>query len=926
MTSRGGLKDKDIYVSPTFYELSNTQLKNENFNDLLNIKFPINNKIFNYMIIDANLAIKENLQNIFLLEFDLNNYNKDNNSNNGKFMKLLREINNNCIEREIFFVLNGTMHGVQMFSSELKFSVEQRKFIKSIQFKLESYKNELISEKQQHPNSPENLKIRNKFFAKILSNTNIGFEFSKPHFNMRTPEKFQTNFNSIVNSKININKIFIEVSIPKVFLCNANYTDLTRISNINEEDENQIKDIKLDKFNDMSNDKTASSLNLNNFVNNNINNINNNNSTNINNSNNLNNNGYNSPIFTSIKNDNLYSTSSLRNKQIKIPPLNNDINTKKVNSFNSPYQGSFCPSFMPKNNVLTPDYNYINGNYPLIFGKNLTHSIGINNFSGFKNLSALNNSAFSSSIHFSPNFGFNTNNCVPSSPGGRSYIGPGNQMMFNALSNNQIYQNIQPLEFDGGSMLSRALSQTSIFSDTYNNKSSNSEINSARSYYNKSLGNYNTNYLKNQADLSVRSFGRASYFDEYRSNNMLSMGNNSLSLNLNMNRSYISPRNISNLSFKNLNISEDKQIFNGIPTIMKKIQDWEKNNDDKDLNEELLDKINNKEKNNIKNNINSLFKIKIEENFKLMTNKINSFIEFNEGICNFLIFLRKVTPYITKDKGHLESFGEIKLENFFKCFQKHSLLGLNVDYLSDDINQKQSLCNISYLLTLSSFEISITNMDIIMKILDYLIQIKKCSIQIKSLVEENNNQKEPKNTINKNNNYFEFLPCEKIPCLKIILKNLNKLTIEYCENKPQFFRKHFNEQMKEILNQLQIKDLTLNNIYGKSYFSILFSPLNQRNKNNIQTSFITFYQFKYNEKNNYATGKYIELPIIGILPIKLVPKFFLEQISKEYYNNKIYDTIILNNSINNVTNIILNNLNKNSYDVETYLKEKERFT
>ena len=50
------------------------------------------------MIIDANLAIKENLQNIFLLEFDLNNYNKDNNSNNAKFMKLLREINKNCID------------------------------------------------------------------------------------------------------------------------------------------------------------------------------------------------------------------------------------------------------------------------------------------------------------------------------------------------------------------------------------------------------------------------------------------------------------------------------------------------------------------------------------------------------------------------------------------------------------------------------------------------------------------------------------------------------------------------------------------------------------------------------------------------------------------------------------------------------------
>ena len=887
------------------------------------------------MIIDANLAIKENLQNIFLLEFDLNNYNKDNNSNNGKFIKLLREINNNCIEREIFFVLNGTMHGVQMFSSELKFSVEQRKFIKSIQFKLESYKNELISQKQQHPNSPENLKLRNTFFAKILSNTNIGFEFSKPHFNMRAPEKFQTNFNSIVNSKININKIFIEVSIPKIFLCNNNYTDLTRISNINEEDENQIKDIKLEKFNDMSNDKTATSFNSNNYINNtninsinNISNINNiNNSINTNNTilNNLNNNGYNSPIFISKKSDNIYSKSSLRNKQIKIPPLNNDFNKIKGNSFKSPHLSNFYPRFMPNDNYLTPDYNYINGNYPLIFGRNITHNIGINNFSGFKNnLSGLNNSTFSSSIHFSPSFGINNNNYIPISPGGRSYIGPGNQMMFNALSNNQKYNNIPPLELDGASMLSRGLSQTSIFSDTYNNKSSNSEINSARSYYNKSFGN-NINYsnINNQNNLSVRSFGRGSYFEDYRSNNIFSMGNNSLSLNLNMNHSSISPRNVSNISFKNLNISDDKQILNGIPTIIKKIAEWEKKKDDEQkIKEELIN--NNNENDKIKNNLNSLFQIKIENNLKLIKNKIDTFTELYEGICNFLIFLRKATPYIAKDKSNLETFREIKLENFFQCFHKHSLLGLKIDYLSNDINYKKAICNVSYLLTLSSMEIIITNMNIILKILDYLIQIKKCSIQIKALVEENNNQKESKNIINKNNNYFEFLPCEKIPCLKIILKNLNKLTIEYYENKPQFFRKNFHQQIKEIFKQIQINNLSLNDISGKSYFSILFSPINQRNKNNIQTSFITYYQFKYNENNHIGLGKYIEIPLIGILPIKLVPKFFLEKINKEYHNsNKFYDTNILNNSITNVTNIILNNTNRNSYEVEAYLKEKE---
>jgi hypothetical protein len=68
----------------------------------MNIKFPIDNSKFNFMIIDANLGISENLNNIFFLEFDLS---KTEASNKDK-LKYLREINNECVEREIFFVLN----------------------------------------------------------------------------------------------------------------------------------------------------------------------------------------------------------------------------------------------------------------------------------------------------------------------------------------------------------------------------------------------------------------------------------------------------------------------------------------------------------------------------------------------------------------------------------------------------------------------------------------------------------------------------------------------------------------------------------------------------------------------------------------------------------------------------------------------------
>ena len=69
--------------------------------NLSNIKFPMDNSEFNFMIIDANLGISENLQNIFFLEFDLAK-----SSTNKEKLKFLRDISNECVDREIFFSLN----------------------------------------------------------------------------------------------------------------------------------------------------------------------------------------------------------------------------------------------------------------------------------------------------------------------------------------------------------------------------------------------------------------------------------------------------------------------------------------------------------------------------------------------------------------------------------------------------------------------------------------------------------------------------------------------------------------------------------------------------------------------------------------------------------------------------------------------------
>ena len=907
--------------------MSNNQLKNnenENFDELLNIKFPINNKTFNYMIIDANLAIKENLQNIFLIEFDLLNNNKDNNYNN-KFMKLLREINHP--DREIFFVLNGTIHGIKMFTSELKFSVEQRKFIKSIQFKLDTYKKDLINQKIQHPNSPDKLKIRNTFFAKVLSNCNIGIEFSKPHFDMRNPEKFQTNFNSIVNSKININKIFLEVSIPKSFLSSNDYY-LTRIDDKIEENEKEIKEILLDKFNDNnSNEKTSSTT----FISNNNSNVNTNTNSNINNT------GYNSPTLSAIENminntNNIYSKSSLRNKQLKIPSLNQNFNFNFLNIkehlYNSPHLGYSYPKFLQqqRHNMMTPD------NFSLLFGggRSINNNNTINN---------INNSTFSSSIHFSPNFGINNfnfnNNYLPVSPGGRSFIGTNNQIMFNNLNtnntNNKIYPNIPSFELDpNNSMLSR-YSENSFYSESNTN---NNNINSPRSvvnyssnYYNNNGFNYinnNFNMMNNQSRLSVRSFGRTSFYEGNQYNNIFNNLNN-MSFNLNANHGYMSPRNVSNLNFTNFNISEEKNVVNGIPTIKKKIMDWEKSNE-KDTKNDL---------NNENNNINIENKeIKKDENLQ----KIEYFIEYYEGTCNYLIFLRNSTPYL--NKKFLNNYRDITLGNFFKAFQKRSLSGLKIDFLSNNLNEKnnfinRNIWNICYCLTLSSLEITFTNKDIIINIIDYLISIKKCSSQIKSKIEENYNYpKEPlinmnninniNNIINKNNNYIEFYPVDKNTCLKIILRGYSKISIEYCENKPPHLRKSFYQQMKEIINILSLNNISINNIVGKSYFSIRYTPINCRNKNNIQTSFINYYRFKINEERITYTNKYIDIPIIGMLPLKFNHKFFLEKINKDYMNNNnnISDVMIVNRLIQNVTNNIIQNGNGNSIDVEYYLNQQ----
>ena len=214
---------KEIDLSKSESNNENKSFDNASLKDILEKNYPIdNNKNNNFNIIDNNLCLKENLNNVFLLKFDL----KNDLNNNDDF----RLINDNCVDRDIDFTLNGEFHGNKIFKNDLTFSVSYRDFIKTIQFRLENFKSKMLdciynknygeSNNRNH-NSIIQIKNQKIFYGKMINNVNIGIEFLKP----QSFDKLQTNFNSIVNSDIELSKIFFELTIPKKLVKNISEND-----------------------------------------------------------------------------------------------------------------------------------------------------------------------------------------------------------------------------------------------------------------------------------------------------------------------------------------------------------------------------------------------------------------------------------------------------------------------------------------------------------------------------------------------------------------------------------------------------------------------------------------------------------------------------------------------------------------------------
>ena len=70
-----------------------------------------------------------------------------------------------------------------MFKNDLRFKVDSKKLVKSIQYRIEEHKNSFLEKQNNILKSNPNLEIKNSklnFFTKINGNNSVGIEFYLP--------------------------------------------------------------------------------------------------------------------------------------------------------------------------------------------------------------------------------------------------------------------------------------------------------------------------------------------------------------------------------------------------------------------------------------------------------------------------------------------------------------------------------------------------------------------------------------------------------------------------------------------------------------------------------------------------------------------------------------------------------------------------
>jgi hypothetical protein len=306
--------------------------------------------------------------------------------------------------------------------------------------------------------------------------------------------------------------------------------------------------------------------------------------------------------------------------------------------------------------------------------------------------------------------------------------------------------------------------------------------------------------------------------------------------------------------------------------------------------------------------------------------KISYFKEHFDGLSNFLIFIKACTPYLNiKHNINNNNKIDIKIDKFFSSFYKKSISGFKLNYFKNF----DQLVMITYNMTLSSMELYINEKEVILHIIKNLIKknvliysnnviisnnniINDNLIQLIENAFDNNNENNNNNNNNNNEyNHLEFFPFETNSCFKIILSNLTNLVIEYYENKPPHLRNLFIENINNIFDYLNINEYSLNIFSNKSFFSILFTPFKSQDNIFLQTSFLTYYQFKYNNINNNNNIQNNFNFEIDESELAKIQKEINEKCQSDTFNNLLKNNNLLFENYNyfNINKNIFNNIN-----------------